>query len=86
MAHKFHKTSNEKVEIHSHDLMLSGDLNANVTGGSVKLTIHKSVSISKMFYNLIEKHVNTRIDLLVLEIKSREDEEGRSCVEYVEIY
>lgn len=66
MAHKFNKISNEKVEIHSHDLMLSGDLNANVTGGSVKLTVHKSVSISKMFYNLIEKHVNTRIDLLVL--------------------
>lgn len=66
MVYKFNKISNEKVEIYFYDLMLLGDLNVNVIGGSVKLIVYKFVLIFKMFYNLIEKYVNIRIDFLVL--------------------
>lgn len=66
MVYKFYKISNEKVEIYFYDFMLLGDLNVNVIGGSVKLIVYKFVLIFKMFYNLIEKYVNIRIDFLVL--------------------
>lgn len=66
MVYKFYKINNEKVEIYFYDLMLLGDLNVNVIGGSVKLIVYKFVLIFKMFYNLIEKYFNIRIDFLVL--------------------
>lgn len=62
MVYKFYKISNEKVEIYFYDFMLLGDLNVNVIGGSVKFIVYKFVLIFKMFYNLIEKYVNIRID------------------------